>query len=540
MRRQLIPLSPLVTPKRKLAPVTRSARNRRRSSSVPRTREEIDSALNSQPLDRGDRTPRPLSPAAPIFTPPAAIARVGLGIHGRAGLLISPPISPRDFYATVLRAHTPATPPSSPLSSVPPTPPTLLPAALIIPPYKKFTPISTIRDMSFTGPSFNGAGGTAAAMDFLKGVRLAQRAAQMTTDGEKLEDVADRFRHGTPPPRRMNRFAGVQTPVKPSAQLLDELGGMRMTMRELAAGDVTIGGEKIAPMAAFRARVREAVMDADAGAKVEGVWSFHSALPTPIRVAVPSVPADWNAMVLALQNIPQSVVDGALDDHRRSAALDLKMAEVSRWMADMRVHATTATSGGSSNPGAPMQPTGVNPPPAGNTGGAGNGGARNGGARGGGRLRPGTEEEKAQLRAVLQESNSRQHPNTAEGMTRYANDVRSWAVKNPNAVAETIAIHTTEYPLTPGTWPPRSGECWTCGMKTTPIHGRNCTAPRVPELERKFRAACGLWLGVDTAAGRNAAAAAPAVNVVEVDEVEGTPWYEEGVEEIQTPGAAGF
>lgn len=44
---------------------------------------------------------------------------------------------------------------------------------------------------------------------------------------------------------------------------------------------------------------------------------------------------------------------------------------------------------------------------------------------------------------------------------------------------------TRPYPLTPGTVPVASGECWRCGHRTH--HPGPCPAPPVPTLETKWR-----------------------------------------------------
>jgi hypothetical protein len=72
---------------------------------------------------------------------------------------------------------------------------------------------------------------------------------------------------------------------------------------------------------------------------------------------------------------------------------------------------------------------------------------------------------------------------TADGMAKYAAQVLMWQStfgqqgKGPN--------ETRPYPLTPGTVPVASGECWKCGHRTH--HPLPCAASPVPTLKTKWR-----------------------------------------------------
>ena len=75
------------------------------------------------------------------------------------------------------------------------------------------------------------------------------------------------------------------------------------------------------------------------------------------------------------------------------------------------------------------------------------------------------------------------HPKNTEGIAQYNAQVLLWHStvgqngKGPN--------ETRPYPLTPGTVPVASGECWKCGHRTH--HPGPCPAPPVPALETKWR-----------------------------------------------------
>ena len=75
------------------------------------------------------------------------------------------------------------------------------------------------------------------------------------------------------------------------------------------------------------------------------------------------------------------------------------------------------------------------------------------------------------------------HPRNSEGIAQYNAQVLLWQTthgqngKGPN--------ESRPYPLTPGTVPVASGECWKCGQRTH--HPGPCVAPPVPALETKWR-----------------------------------------------------
>jgi len=95
------------------------------------------------------------------------------------------------------------------------------------------------------------------------------------------------------------------------------------------------------------------------------------------------------------------------------------------------------------------------------------------------------------------------HPRNAEGITLYNAQVVLWQSthgqngRGPN--------ETRPFPLTPGTVPVASGECWKCGYRTH--HPNPCLAPPVPAFETKWRSIA------QTIRKRAEAAVVPVVNV---------------------------
>jgi hypothetical protein len=95
------------------------------------------------------------------------------------------------------------------------------------------------------------------------------------------------------------------------------------------------------------------------------------------------------------------------------------------------------------------------------------------------------------------------HPRNTEGIAAYNAQILLWQSthgqngKGPN--------ETRPYPLTPGTVPVASGECWKCGHRTH--HPGPCSALPVPALETKWRSIA------QSIRKRAETAAAPAVSV---------------------------
>jgi hypothetical protein len=73
-------------------------------------------------------------------------------------------------------------------------------------------------------------------------------------------------------------------------------------------------------------------------------------------------------------------------------------------------------------------------------------------------------------------------PKTAAGHSLYNNQIAQWNTDNPRQVVS--ELHP--YPLTPGTKPVGSGECWKCGLMGH--MGPNCDATnQVPPMEQRWR-----------------------------------------------------
>ena len=74
------------------------------------------------------------------------------------------------------------------------------------------------------------------------------------------------------------------------------------------------------------------------------------------------------------------------------------------------------------------------------------------------------------------------HPDTQAGRASYNSQVMQWNTNNPRQFVSELQ----PYPLSPGTSPVASGECWKCGHQGH--FGPNCDAPsQIPQLEQRWR-----------------------------------------------------
>ncbi|KAF8180627.1 hypothetical protein BJ912DRAFT_980947 [Pholiota molesta] len=105
-------------------------------------------------------------------------------------------------------------------------------------------------------------------------------------------------------------------------------------------------------------------------------------------------------------------------------------------------------------------------------------------------------------------------PNNPDGMARYHIQVSVW--ESSHGQSGKGPSETRPYPLTPGSCPVASGECWTCGQRSH--HPAPCSLSPLPPFETKWRSIA------QTIRKRAeiAAAAATNVNIVTVssDEVQ--------------------
>ncbi|KAJ7707334.1 hypothetical protein B0H17DRAFT_1125152 [Mycena rosella] len=451
---------------------------------MPCSRREEDDVVSSEHLCSPSNNSLLLPELMPVHTPAD-----GLGLHTALGRHVSALLSliPSTLFYCIPspRVHLPD---SSPLMSLQPSPvQKLAPASIITATTtKKPSRPYTKRQMS-TGSMFTGVGTSAAtAINFLKDVCLRFARCSMT-DAEKLEEVVFDIMF-------KERFASMVPVVKLHEQLLAELA---------------VDGVKIAPMTEFCARLKEAGV----GQEKEGVWAFHAALPTAICLAVRSTPAHWDAVLIALGNIPQDVIDHKVEEHCRKVVFNASLKELNMMMHKVHVTPLAPSTAAAARPMNATVLTTASSPAAPNV--AVTPAAVPGAGHAAGRVW-----EAILLGMNMQKGNTRQPKDNINGCACYAMQVVEWVSVNGHIPMDAMSIWLTRYPITPGTAILCSGECWKCSIATQPLH-KICPKPLVPVFKRKYRTTCRTWLG-------QLHYLAQAVNYVEVVEVEGVPWYRGG------------
>jgi hypothetical protein len=80
-----------------------------------------------------------------------------------------------------------------------------------------------------------------------------------------------------------------------------------------------------------------------------------------------------------------------------------------------------------------------------------------------------------------------QHPNTETGVAAYRLQVTEWHRANPHIKPD----EQHPYPLTPGSVPVGSRECWVCGLPGHMSGASVCTGQTLPKPERDWRRIAG-------------------------------------------------
>ncbi|EIW61861.1 uncharacterized protein TRAVEDRAFT_57043 [Trametes versicolor FP-101664 SS1] len=92
---------------------------------------------------------------------------------------------------------------------------------------------------------------------------------------------------------------------------------------------------------------------------------------------------------------------------------------------------------------------------------------------------------------VIRQNALAPQPNTEEGRAVYEKQKAEWHTKWPSSDRPN---EYRPYPLTPGTLPVASSECWKCGQRRHVSDGE-CKGPYVPDLENAWRVTAGLVEG---------------------------------------------
>ncbi|KAJ6577028.1 hypothetical protein DFH09DRAFT_1311040 [Mycena vulgaris] len=328
---------------------------------------------------------------------------------------------------------------------------------------------------------------------FLKKVHIQLRADQLPTDAERIGAVVDYLKDNSPaekwytdllaganPPTTWKDFEAAfvtrfPTPEKAERTPQEYEPGRRSSRMYTSAG-----------------RLLELAKLAGIDTTASGIWQARDALPEVIRDKVPAAQRDWKSFTDAIKGIDRV--------HIREGATKAKKAlEMERAIQELRDKTRQVPTTPVSKMSAQLAQTALATPranatpPAQNPFGAGGGRGNLFGSTPTIQTTTLTKEEVAKMKEVSEKLGRALLRDDAQGRAEYARRVTIWET----AYAGTRPrLELVGYPLSPGTVPPGSGECFACGKITTPLHRSNeCTdAARIPRKEATFRSLVGKYL----------------------------------------------
>ena len=360
-------------------------------------------------------------------------------------------------------------------------------------------------------PFGGGLNGNVQPKDFLKTFRRTMQNLSITSDKDQIECFTDYLTLNSPAEEWYTdeglnetswqgfeasfiaRFPGAELAKKTKSELEREILEMKLETEELNKTETHLG------VAVETHKVfADKLLDLEKRAKIEktttSIWQVRDNLPNILKSKIGESHANWIAFCRAIKDIdPSHIRDGVKKHTERIAenqATEARLARIEQATtsrppsptAIIRSQLACTTITGQQSPQqqahAPRQNAatimGVNqanlyrPPQP--------------------RL-PATEEQKAKIRERI--AAWLVQPNSQQGFEAYAEQIRQWRhLYGDNARAS----EDTGFPLTPGTAPPCSGECYNCGL--VGHDRRNCTATEALNArERAWRSICGNVLG---------------------------------------------
>jgi hypothetical protein len=347
--------------------------------------------------------------------------------------------------------------------------------------------------------------------DFLKTFRRTMRNLSITSDKERIECFMDYLASDSPAEEWyidegsketswqgfeasfIARFPGAEAAKKTKSELEREILDMRLGTEELNKTETHLG------VAVETHKIfADKLLDLAKRAKVEktttSIWQVRDNLPNILKSKIGESQTDWIAFCKAIKDVdPSHIRDGVKKHTERIAerqATEARLARIEQATtsrppsptAVIRAQLSRTTITGQQPPQqqtyAPRQNTatamGVNqanlyrPPQP---------------------RPPATEEQKAKIRERI--AAWLVQPNSQQGFEAYAEQIRQWRRLYGD---DARASENTGFPLTPGTAPPCSGECYNCGL--VGHDRRNCTATEALNArERAWRSICGSVLG---------------------------------------------
>ncbi|KAJ6615779.1 hypothetical protein B0H10DRAFT_1949660 [Mycena sp. CBHHK59/15] len=410
------------------------------------------------------------------------------------------PRTPLSHANLVTFPQLPPTPPHKPamrpFTASLPDPP--LPRLLAIPIARQppITPIlqTTRRAIMDTVPDFRGECGkdSVSPNDFLKKLNAHLRNITCTADTDKIVAFADYLKSDSPADRwykalaagspEKTQYASLVTAEKSDMEHQAEVTAMKISMAELVK-PVVVQGVDVFPHVDFADRFLEAAVEAKIETGTVDIWMVRENLPKVIKDAVAMMQTDWKGFTARSTPYQWKEKEGMADVIRVLQRLGpVPALPVAKMTAQMGRATITI------QPAAAVRGAGAGP------------GNRGGGAGSHSPAGQMTPEAHAQL-VRLMEAPVRNHPaNNAQGQAAYAARCQLWNAAYSNIPHAQLSLENTGYPLSPGSSPMCTKDCYKCGLTTDPPHHSNqCTNTPIPRLEGRFRAVCGQFLGARSA-----------------------------------------
>ncbi|KAJ7115625.1 hypothetical protein C8R43DRAFT_902586 [Mycena crocata] len=293
------------------------------------------------------------------------------------------------------------------------------------------------------------------------------------------------------------RFPGPEKAGRTKQEWERELVAMRLSLAELGT-TVQIGGADVFAHVHFASRLLEVAKLAGIAATISGIWQSRDTLPEVIRDKVPSTQASWTTYTAAIKAVDR-------DHIREGVAKARKAQDLERTVTELKARSPPLTP--VSKMSAQMSRTVIATPraatapvPARAAAAADTFGGGGGGGQGNLFTPPETLSDvgKRHLRKIVEGLAGAMLQDDQGGRTEYTRRIGGWHTVHGN---KKVLLERTGFPLSPGTAPPLSGECFVCGKVTIPWHARDsCPGPRIPIKEKIFRGLCVKYLRDDPVA----------------------------------------
>ncbi|KAJ6481031.1 hypothetical protein C8R45DRAFT_831845 [Mycena sanguinolenta] len=337
---------------------------------------------------------------------------------------------------------------------------------------------------------------------FIKKFRAHMRDLTNMGDKERIDALLDYLVEDSPAEKWYKdlkaafatRFPGPQKAERTTQEWERELAGMKLKVEELDT-TVQVSGAPVFAHVHFASKLLETAKLVKIDATTSGIWQSRDALPEVIREKVPPTQANWKDYTDDIKAVDRVHI-------REGVAKAKKNQEMERIVRDLaardkgrqpRPEPTTPVSKMSmqmsqaalTTPKSATSGVGANP--------FGAGGGR-GTLFGQSPAAEMNEEGLAKLKTIVEKLGRSLLRDDVTGRAEYARRVSIW--ENTYAGSRP-RLETTGYPLSPATVVPGSGECFSCGKITAPMHrSSDCPGPKVPWKESTFRSIVNKYLRV--------------------------------------------